>query len=79
MRIPRDVVLAGPDAYEAYLREHGRADWDTPVPDVSFKATVQCTPDGLLRLSVTLVNETPQPDSDRGFLPKPPSTTPVSV
>ncbi|MGH3402491.1 MAG: helicase-related protein [Streptosporangiaceae bacterium] len=70
MRVPRDVVLAGPDAYEGYLREHARPVWDTPVPDVSFKATVQRTPDGPLRLSVTLVNETAQPVSDRGFLPE---------
>ena len=33
MRVPRDVVLAGPDAYETYLREHARPDWDTPVPE----------------------------------------------
>ena len=70
MRIPRDVVLAGPDAYESYLREHARPDWDTPVPDISFKATIQRTPDGPFRLSVTLVNQTPQPASDRGFLPE---------
>ena len=70
MRIPRDVVLAGPEAYESYLREHARQDWDTPVPDVAFTATIQRTPDGPFRLSVTLVNQTPQPDSDRGFLPE---------
>ena len=68
MRIPRDVVLAGPEAYETYLREHARQDWDTPVPDIAFTATIQRTPDGPFRLSVTLVNQTPQPDSDRGFL-----------
>ena len=70
MRIPRDVVLAGPEAYESYLREHARPDWETPVPDIAFKATIQRTPDGPFRLSVTLVNQTPQPDSDRGFLPE---------
>ena len=70
MLIPRDVVLAGPEAYESYLREHARPDWETPVPDVAFKATIQRTPDGPFRLSVTLVNQTPQPDSDRGFLPE---------
>ena len=70
MRIPRDVVLAGPEAYESYLREHARQDWDTPVPDVAFTATIQRAPDGPFRLSVTLVNQTPQPDSDRGFLPE---------
>jgi Helicase conserved C-terminal domain len=70
MRVPRSVVVAGPDAYEAYLREHARPDWDTPVPSMSFQATVQRTPEGPLRLSVTLVNETPQPKSDRGFLPE---------
>ena len=41
-----------------------------PVPEVAFKATIQRTPDGPFRLSVTLVNQTPQPDSDRGFLPE---------
>lgn len=70
MRIPRDVVLAGPDSYERYLREHARPDWSTPVPDISFKATVQRTPDGPLRLAITLVNESPQPASDHGFRPE---------
>jgi hypothetical protein len=70
MGIPRDVVLAGPETYESYLREHARADWETPVPDVAFKATIQRMPGGLCRLSVTLVNQTPPPDSDRGFLPE---------
>jgi hypothetical protein len=70
MRIPRDVVLAGPEAYESYLCEHARHDWDTPVPDVAFTATIQRMPDGPFRLSLTLVNQTPQPDSDRGFLPE---------
>jgi hypothetical protein len=70
MRVPRDVVLAGPDAYETYLREHARPDWDTPVPSISFQATVQRTPDGPIRLSVTLVNGTPPPKSDHGFLPE---------
>ena len=60
----------GPDAYETYLREHARPDWDTPSQTSRFKATIQRTPDGPFRLSVTLVNETPQPDSDRGFLPE---------
>ncbi len=70
MGIPRDVVVAGAEAYESYLREHARPDWETPVPEVAFKATVQRMPDGPFRLSVTLVNETPQPESDRGFLPE---------
>jgi len=70
MRIPRDVVLAGPQAYESYLRGHARRDWDTPVPDIAFTATIQRTPDGPFRLSVTLVNQSPQPDSDCGFLPE---------
>jgi hypothetical protein len=70
MRIPRDVVVAGPDAYESYLQEHARPGWDTPVPDVAFKATIHRIPEGPFRLSVTLVNQTPQPDSDRGFLPE---------
>ena len=70
MGIPRDVVVAGAEAYESYLREHARPGWDTPVPEVAFKATVQRMPDGPFRLSVTLVNETPQPESDRGFLPE---------
>jgi hypothetical protein len=70
MRIPRDVVLAGPAAYETYLCEHARQDWKTPVPHIAFKATIQRMPDGPFRLSVTLVNLTPQPDSDRGFLPE---------
>jgi hypothetical protein len=70
MRIPRDVVLAGPEAYESYLREHARQDWDIPVPDIAFTATIQRAPDGPFRLSVTLVNQTLQPDSDRGFLPE---------
>ena len=70
MGIPRNVVLAGPDSYESYLREHARTDWETPIPDVAFKATIQRMPDGPFRLSVTLVNQTPQPDSNRGFLPE---------
>jgi hypothetical protein len=70
MRVPRDEVLAGPEAYEAYLSEHARPDWDTPLPSISFQATVQRTPDGPLRLAVTLVNGTPPPKSDRGFLPE---------
>lgn len=68
MRIPRSVVLDGPDAYESYLRDHARRDWETPVPDIAFKATIQRMPDGPFRLSVTLVNQTPPPDSDHGFL-----------
>jgi hypothetical protein len=70
MRIPRDAVLAGPEAYESYLREHARPGWETPVPDIAFKATIQRTPDGPFRLSVTLINQTAQPESDRGFLPE---------
>jgi hypothetical protein len=70
MRVPRDVVLAGPAAYESYLTEHARRDWETPLPDVAFKATIQRVPQGPHRLSVTLVNQTPQPESDRGFLPE---------
>jgi len=70
MGIPRDVVVAGAEAYESYLREHARPNWETPVPEVAFKATVQRMPDGPFRLSVTLVNETPLPESDRGFLPE---------
>lgn len=70
MGIPRASIHAGPEAYESYLREHARKDWETPVPDVAVKATIQRTPDGPFRLSVTLVNQTGQPQSDRGFLPE---------
>lgn len=70
MRIPRDVVHAGPEAYETYLREHARTGWQTPVPDMAFKATIQRTPDGPFRLSLTLINRSPQPQSDHGFMPE---------
>ncbi len=69
-RIPRDIVLAGPEAYEGYLRDYARPGWETPVPDIAFRATIQRTPDGPIRLSVTLVNQSAQPDSDHGFLPE---------
>jgi hypothetical protein len=70
MRIPRDVVMAGPNEYETFLSSRARAGWRTPTPQVSFRVTVQRTPKGQLRLSVTLVNDTPQPDRDRGFAPE---------
>ncbi len=70
MRIPRNVVQDGPDAYESYLSDHARTGWAVPVPSVAFRATVQRTPDDRVRLSVTLVNTTPPPERDRGYLPE---------
>lgn len=68
MRIPRDVVASGPADYETYLHQHARPGWVPPLPDVGFRATVQRTADGYLRLALTLVNDSPQPMGDRGFL-----------
>lgn len=70
MRVPRSVVEAGADAYEAHLRNNSRTDWAIPVPTLAFQATTQRTPDGQVRLAVTLVNTSPQPQRDRGFLPE---------
>ena len=70
MRIARNAVIAGPNEYETFLSSRTRSGWQTPTPQVSFRATVQRTPQGQLRLSVTLVNDTPQPDRDRGFAPE---------
>jgi hypothetical protein len=69
-RIPRQVVLDGPDTYATHLREQRRPEWITPLPQVAFQVSVQRTPDGPLRLALTLVNETPEPDRDRGFTPE---------
>lgn len=68
MRIPRSAVQAGPGEYESYLRANARPDWAVPLPAIGFRATVQRTPDGQLRLAISLVNDTPQPKTDRGFL-----------
>lgn len=70
LRIPRDVVQAGAAAYEAYLQTSARPDWSHPLPQITFRATVQRTPDRQLRLALTLVNDTPEPARDRGFLPE---------
>lgn len=70
MRIPRSIVEAGEAAYETHLRENARSDWATPVPTLAFQATTQRTPDGQMRLAVTLINTSPQPQRDRGFLPE---------
>lgn len=70
MRVPRSVVEAGADAYETHLRDNSRNDWTIPVPTLAFQATTQRTPDGQMRLAVTLINTSPQPQRDRGFLPE---------
>jgi hypothetical protein len=70
VRVPRAIVEEGPQTYETYLREHARVDWTAPVPTVAFRATVQRTPDGPLRLAVTLVNASQNPVRDRGYLPE---------
>jgi hypothetical protein len=68
-RIPRDVVTAGPDEYERYLQTNATPGWQVPVPAVSFRVTLQHTPHGV-RLGLTLVNDTIQPPTDRGFAPE---------
>jgi hypothetical protein len=70
MRVPRSVVEAGDATYETHLRDNARSDWVTPVPRLAFQATTQRTPDGHMRLAVTLINTSPQPQRDRGFLPE---------
>ena len=70
VRVPRNIVQEGPDAYEAYLRDHARPDWTIPLPTVAFRATVQRTPDHRVRLALTLVNATATPDRDHGYLPE---------
>lgn len=68
MRIPRSVVAAGPADYETYLQEHVRPGWEPPLPEIGFRATAQRTADGQIRLALTLINESPQPTGDHGFL-----------
>jgi hypothetical protein len=70
MRVARSVVETGEAAYETHLRDNARSDWATPVPTLAFHATTQRTPDGQMRLAVTLINTSPQPQRDRGFLPE---------
>jgi hypothetical protein len=70
MRVPRSVVEAGENAFETHLRDNARTNWATPVPTLAFQATAQRTPDGQVRLAVTLINTSPQPQRDRGFLPE---------
>ena len=70
MRIPRKVVQDGPEEYETFLRTNARPGWKLPLPAISFRLTVQRTPDNRFRLSLTLVNDTARPDRDKGFLPE---------
>jgi hypothetical protein len=70
MRVPRTAVQAGVSEFESYLRDNARTDWETPVPTIAFRATVQRTPEDQIRLALTLINESPQPQSDRGFFPE---------
>lgn len=70
VRVPRTVVEDGEQVYETFLREHAQHDWTAPVPIVAFRATVQRVPDGPVRLALTLVNCSPTPVRDRGYLPE---------